>query len=422
MLGSSTGLLAVSHELEKFAGKQVGGSKGEERRAKERSLLKVKDLKDLCIETLAEHFEEFPSIACLDESQVRQLSSMLSVDIDINVASSNVFDENYWKRKAVAEEWKNMELHMHGMTWKQLYFECKIQEILESYSGTEEKKSDDEEINMDTVSAYLAAGQDYVFHLKLEQLMSHLDLAIIFESLPNLSRFYLTYGVKHLGMLYKRSYFGMRMSDATSLAAALRTSNTLTSLSLPCNLIDDDTLRMILTGLVSNNTITYLDLSHNKITNHGARLIAKLLGSKSIITTLNLCDNQIHAEGGRYLGRALKNNCSLINLNLRLNRLTDEGGRLLLTGLVHNETLANLNLSSNSLRSASVQCLADILRDKSSLVSLDISSNELSEDDGILLVNALGQNKTLISIDTRKNYLQDSAASLLELVKQVQLI
>ena len=38
------------------------------------------------------------------------------------------------------------------------------------------------------------------------------------------------------------------------------------------NLIDDDLMRMLMTGLIRNSTITYLDVSHNKITNHGEGL------------------------------------------------------------------------------------------------------------------------------------------------------
>ena len=75
-------------------------------------------------------------------------------------------------------------------------------------------------------------------------------------------------------------------------------------------MMDDDLLRMLMTGFINNrygnlhckvtdlmliffSTITHLDVSHNKITNHGARLLAKLLGSRSVLTSLNLCDNQV---------------------------------------------------------------------------------------------------------------------------------
>ena len=98
-------------------------------------------------------------------------------------------------------------------------------------------------------------------------------------------------------MNYERMLFGMKISDATSLAKIFDQTDTLVTVILSGNLIDDDLLRMLMTGLIKNNTITHLDVSHNKITNHGARLLSKLLGENSVISTLNLADNQIHSEG-----------------------------------------------------------------------------------------------------------------------------
>jgi Leucine Rich repeat len=121
-------------------------------------------------------------------------------------------------------------------------------------------------------------------------------------------------------MQYERMLFGMKISDASSIASALPACSCLTSLILSSNLIDDDLLRMLMAGLAKGATLTHLDVSHNRITNHGARLLSKLLGAKSALTSLSLADNQIHAEGGRYLGRALRTNDALSSLNLRLNR------------------------------------------------------------------------------------------------------
>lgn len=148
-------------------------------------------------------------------------------------------------------------------------------------------------------------------------------------------------------MKYERSLFGMKISDAMSLAKCVKATDTLTSVvyvhcrpfaaplylqrslsltlslthmyRLPCNMIDDDLLRMLMTGLVHNQTITHLgtrsigdvmltsayhlvpprctlatDLSYNKITAHGVRLLSKIVGSKSVVMSLNLCDNQVH--------------------------------------------------------------------------------------------------------------------------------
>jgi Ran GTPase-activating protein (RanGAP) involved in mRNA processing and transport len=74
---------------------------------------------------------------------------------------------------------------------------------------------------------------------------------------------------------------------------------TLSTVIMSGNMIDDDLLRMLMTGLIKNNTITHLDVSHNKITNHGARLLSKMLDENSVLTSLNVSDNQIHVEGGR---------------------------------------------------------------------------------------------------------------------------
>lgn len=104
------------------------------------------------------------------------------------------------------------------------------------------------------------------------------------------------HSVRKIGMKYDRSLFGMKISDAMSLAKCMKLTETLTSLmyvsnapcsskpderhhgnaggqpaccsyltftpvyctSLPCNMIDDDLLRMLMTGLIHNQTITHL--------------------------------------------------------------------------------------------------------------------------------------------------------------------
>lgn len=221
-------------------------------------------------------------------------------------------------------------------------------------------------------------------------------------------------------MNYERMLFGMKISDSTALAKVFEQSDTLSTVILSGNLIDDDLLRMLMTGLIKNNTITHLDVSHNKITNHGARLLSKLLGENCVITTLDLSDNQIHSEGGRYFARGLRENDSLLYLNLRLNRLADEGCNLLLEGLRDNISLTDLNIGSNGAGSQSVQCLLSILRDPEHLLSsLDISGNNLTAEHFEQLRLSIMNNRRLMSLDLRSNPGYDASVGAINEMEKI---
>jgi len=185
----------------------------------------------------------------------------------------------------------------------------------------------------------LVAAADYVYSLEVQQMPSHLDVELILSRLPNLTSLQLSYGMRHLGMRYDRSLFGMRLTDADSLARCLRVTDALTSLALPCNMIDDNLVMVLMTGLLENRTLTALDLSHNSITAAGVQLLAKLLKAPCVLTSLNLADNKADEKAAKHLAKALRTNDSLLELNLRLNDLGDEGGRILIDALRSNATL-----------------------------------------------------------------------------------
>ncbi|GBG29436.1 T-complex-associated testis-expressed protein 1 [Hondaea fermentalgiana] len=422
-IGSTTTAIAVADEVKRFKSRVLEARPGKNpARHQHRGSLDeegpVLSLRMWCLKTIAKNFERSPMMTRVPDSQVPKLTALLDLNLNIEVAAAHIYDENYWKRRSMAKAWKHLEIANHGMTWKQLYLERTLQDLLEEYSP----EGGSDAITEETILEHLRASQDFVFQLRIGQLLSHFDPMLLFEHLPNLSRLELTYGVRRVGMQYERSLFGMRMSDAGSLARAIKASSTLTTICLPCNLVDDDMVQMLMTGLISNCTVTHLDLSHNKITNHGVRLLVKLLGPKSVVSTLNLCDNQIHVEGGRYLGRALRHNASLLDLNLRLNRLTDEGGRLLLDGAMRNSSLMMLNLSSNSLASKSANSLCALFDTGiASLTALDLSCNEFSEEDGEALVKSLGKFPSLVSLDARRNLLGSALDTLSNIVKRNEL-
>jgi hypothetical protein len=98
-----------------------------------------------------------------------------------------------------------------------------------------------------------------VFSLRISQLLSHIDIEQVTKMLPNLTKLDLTYGVKQIGMKYERMLFGMKISDATSIAKAIKDSETLITLVLSNNLLDDDLLRMLMTGLIK--VLAFVDFS-----------------------------------------------------------------------------------------------------------------------------------------------------------------
>lgn len=298
-------------------------------------------LMSICIKVVVENFERMPVKELLPPPQMAEITKQLPTNLNPLIGARFVFNENYWKRCCVEKYgWHNCNLSEHGLLWKQMYFEKLLNERLEDF----DVETDDEESLYELVDAC----SDYLFSVSFRQLPSHIDLSDLLSMMPNLSKIEVTYGVKKIGMNYERMLFGMKIADATALAKAFNRADTLTTILLTGNMIDDDLLRMLMSGLIKNSTVTCLDLSHNKITNHGTRLLSKLLGSNSVLTSLNLSDNHIHAEGGRYIARGLRENDSLLYLNLKLNRLLDDGCQMLLEGLQENTCLTELNMGSNN--------------------------------------------------------------------------
>ena len=337
-VGRTTGESSLGDQLKRFKPRLLADTN-----AKPTKILNAanESLMSKCIRVVVDNFERMPVKELLPPPQMAEITEQLSTKLSPCVGAKYVFNENYWKRCCVEKYgWHCCKLSEHGLLWKQLYFEKLLNERLEDF----DIETDDE------VSLYelVDACADYIFTVSFRQLPSHIDLSELLSMMPNLTKLEVTYGVNKIGMNYERMLFGMKIADATSLAKAFNRADNLTTIMLMGNMIDDDLLRMLMSGLIKNSTVTCLDLSHNRITNHGTRLLSKLLGDSSVLTSLNLADNQIHAEGGRYIARGLRENDSLLHLNLKLNRLLDDGCQMLLEGLQENTCLTELNMGSNN--------------------------------------------------------------------------
>jgi len=369
-----------------------------------------KPLADLCVQVIAANFKNRPTLRGIPTRYINRVTELLPTSLPLEVTAPLIDDEGYWKRCALAR-WDKCQITDHGSSWKRLFFEKNLADFFEAFDPT---KTDTEEL-MRT----LGISKDYIFSLRLKQFLSHLDMEMVFQNVPTLCNLDMTYGVKQIGMEYERSLFGMKLHDVTSLAKALKVTETLTILALPCNLLDDNTVRILASGLLENSTLTSLDLSHNKIADRGVKAIAKLLDDRCVLISLNLADNHIHADGGKYFGRALRSNSSLQNLNLRLNRLGDEGGKLLLEGALENGNLAQLNLSCNALDTHAAHTASQIVSSSGCMRTLDLSCNLLTEDAGHMLLKGMNSNTTLTAMDLRLNQIGvDTMQSIDDLCKK----
>lgn len=174
-----------------------------------------------------------------------KVTALVPTDIPPILGARYIQDEGYWKRCSVEKHgWHNCILAEHGQSWKQLYFEKYIQAKIEDFDPQTEE--------LGQLYELVDACADYIFTLSFKQLPSHLDLSELCSLLPNLSKVDMTYGVTKIGMNYERILFGMKISDATSLAKVFDRVDCLTTVCLPNNIIDDDLLRMLMTGKILN--------------------------------------------------------------------------------------------------------------------------------------------------------------------------
>lgn len=365
----------------------------------------VPSLIDISSEVVSKNFFLYPHLPGLRVQYIiDKIVEQVSTSLPITVTAPNIEHESYWK-KACESRWKVITPNDHGWSWKQTYIERHLEELLNKHSG------EDYSLLHETIDAI----RNFVFGLNIEELPSHLDLRMLFDRIPCINRLMVSFGSKHLGSEYDRSLFGMRMSDAAGLAKCIKNAQCLSALALPCNLIDDELVKMLTRGFLMNKTLVELNLSHNRIGDHGARRIAKYLFHTEVLISLDLSDNHIQYEGSRCIGQALRNNKSLQILNLKHNRLDDKSGAKLCTDLQHNITIRSLNLSANMLSSLFCDKLSELLSDSSSLLDLDLSCNLLVDQEAEesikeemiksveTLRNVLAKNCTLLKLDIRNN-------------------
>lgn len=158
----------------------------------------------MSLKTVAANISMYPTLdGVTDQTVLQSIIKIIDLDLPITTTAKNVDFEFYWEKKC--KNLKNCKKEDHGNSFKQAFIERRIQTLLENHKDA---------ASVPELIKELEAARYEVFCLKISQLLSHLDMSIVFNYLPNLSHLTLTYGAKHVGMEYERPLFGMKMSDA----------------------------------------------------------------------------------------------------------------------------------------------------------------------------------------------------------------
>lgn len=385
------------------------------------SLATVPLLVELTLKHIISNFENNSSILnkLLAKHKVKVLEK-ISTDIPLKITANLVEDEGYWKRCCKAR-WDICDTSAYGDSWKRMYFERNLQDIIEHFVP--------ETTDTTWLNECLPLSANFVKKLEVRQLLppvreapkgpdfddasdagsdagdepecDHFNFAPVLKQLPNIEELHLTYGVRDCGMNFEWTLFQFTARDCLQLAQCVASCKQLKVFKLHRSKVDDDKVRVLISHILDHPGLTELDLSHNCIGDRGARAVGKFLNNHSQLVKLNLCDNQIRSTGAQAIAHALTKNTTLLSLNLRLNRLGDEGGQAICRALLKNSTLTEVNLGSNEMAEPTAAILAQVVIQNMTLRSLDLSCNRLGPDGGKQLQEGMEDNTTITMMDLR---------------------
>ena len=223
---------------------------------------KIRTLKDMSLDLVVSNFAELAVSKKIPITLMPDIINKLNHEIPPWVSYKYILDDDndiygnlhYWQNSCYKKfERYKCQLEDHGGSWKRMYFEKTLTEQIESFEDEVNELGNSFE-NIDTYEnlrellLLIESTSDIIQLMHFKQLPSHMDISEVISKLPNLSKIDIRYSYKKLGMNYERLQFGIKVSDAVYLAQALPSCKNLLVLKLSENLIDDDILRVIMTG------------------------------------------------------------------------------------------------------------------------------------------------------------------------------
>lgn len=199
------------------------------------------------------HFKDQPVLEELPEKFKSKLLAQLDTRMPLALTAPLVSDDSYWRRCAEATPgWAPCNIKEHDGSWKKLFFERTVQDLIEEFRPEQEDELMD---GPGGLAEVLAIAAPYVTRLDINQLRppdnskpeepgiipagedddtgeggdggdddggerddtgassaesnDHLDLTEVVRKLPNLKELRVAYCVRNCGMNFKWTMFGM---------------------------------------------------------------------------------------------------------------------------------------------------------------------------------------------------------------------
>ncbi|RZC36889.1 hypothetical protein BDFB_004457 [Asbolus verrucosus] len=353
----------------------------------------------LCVEAINANFEKDPLLDELPCQDRDHLLEILDVNLPLELVIPLIDDEIYWQRRYDAKFGMVIAKKRMNWTWKSLYIERHIQEMLEQ--AQPEQNDEDEMSDMTKLCA------PYVKKLVVTQLQAwkpplhwdeedipevyptdHINFHPIFKGLPDIEEFEVVYanfsqGMNDVSDKFNWNMFKLSVADCQRLGRSIHHLKSLRVLRIHRSKLEDAHARALMQGFIKNETVEELDLSHCLIGDQGALCIAKVLCVHPKLRILNLCDNRIERLGCEGLGFALlEPGCSLEKLNLKLNPLREGGAMGIMRALVRGTKLVELSMAACEFDDDAPVRVGQMLILNTSLKKLDISNNWFDEEGG----------------------------------------
>jgi hypothetical protein len=351
-------------------------------------------LSEIAIKAVATNYLMYKEkLTELDPKYRNKIYDLISVDYDIEDLYPYIDYEPFWER-ACRNKYKSDDCSISGNSWKQLYVETFVKELIANFKADSEDQD-----ALDNLKKICDMIKYSVFNLDIPTFSYKFDISFIpqyFVNLTNLSLKYspilkevrtrdvFTKNLEPIGDEY--SHFGMRIPDLKKFCVLITDLSYFLTLSLQGNLVDDEMIKWLVPGLITNQTLRHLDLSNNRITGKGMIKICSYLVRTKALLSINLNNNLIGGDSSYAIGLVLKENTKLRVMLLGMNRFDDESGGRIIKMLCFNNYLDEIDLSANQLGEETLKFLQIALKGNNTIKKIDLRHNEIIINDEIIKI------------------------------------